>query len=204
MKCSDSLQNSHVTLIPLEPKHKEALYAVSQDKRIWTWMIDQGMGKTAFDHYFDIQCQLQLAGTKIPFVVQLPSGDIVGFTSYLNIDDRHKRLEVGSTWYHPKVWGTLVNPAAKYELFHYAFETLGVNRVQLCADTLNLRSQAAIVKIGAKKEGILRAHMVVQDGRVRDTAVYGITLNEWNNTLKAYLENRIGATRPLSSNPLHT
>ena len=99
--------------------------------------------------------------------------------SILDITPRHKRVEIGSTWYAPDVWGTRVNPECKLLLLEHAFEVLGVNRVALVTDRLNERSQRAIAKLGALREGVLRAHMVSQGGRVRDSVVFGITTAEW-------------------------
>ncbi|HEX5632975.1 MAG TPA: GNAT family protein, partial [Gemmatimonadales bacterium] len=106
-------------------------------------------------------------------------GAVVGSTSYLDVVPRHRRVEIGSTWYRPDQWGTAVNPECKLMLLGHAFEVLGVNRVALVTDALNHRSQAAIAKLGAVREGVLRAHMVAQEGRVRDTVVFSIVRAEW-------------------------
>jgi RimJ/RimL family protein N-acetyltransferase len=92
---------------------------------------------------------------------------------------KHRRIEIGSTWYRPELWGTAINPECKLLLLAHAFEVLGVNRVALITDGQNERSQAAIAKLGAVREGVLRSHMVVQGGRVRDTVVFSITATEW-------------------------
>jgi RimJ/RimL family protein N-acetyltransferase len=106
-------------------------------------------------------------------------GHLVGSTSLLDINLRHKRIEIGSTWYHPSVWGTPVNPECKLLLLAHAFEVLGVNRVALVTDVRNARSQAAIAKLGAVREGICRWHMVSQGGRVRDSVQFSIIAPEW-------------------------
>jgi steroid delta-isomerase-like uncharacterized protein len=109
---------------------------------------------------------------------------------------RHRRVEIGSTWYNPDVWGTVVNPECKLLLLAHAFDVLGMNRVSLCTDARNARSQAAIENLGAVKEGILRAHMVTQGGRIRDSVQYGIAVGEWP-AVKARLVARLGGNKSL-------
>lgn len=116
----------------------------------------------------------------MPFVVRrVVDGEIIGSTRYYNISQEHHRLTIGYTWYIVDVWGTVVNPECKYLLLRHAFETLHINRVELLTDVRNLRSRAAIKKLGAIEEGILRWHMIVEDGRIRDTVVHSIIKSEW-------------------------
>jgi RimJ/RimL family protein N-acetyltransferase len=131
------------------------------------------------------------SGRQFPFAVRrLADQAVVGSTSYLDAVPRHRRVEIGSTWYTPDVWGTQVNPECKLLLLAHAFEVLGMNRVALCTDALNARSQAAIEKLGAVKEGVLRSHMVTQGGRVRDSVLYSIVLGDWPG-MKARLLARL-------------
>src|SRR5262249_14468248 len=109
---------------------------------------------------------------------RLAEGALVGITSYLDSHVRNKRIEVGSTWYRPDVWQTRVNPECKLLLLAHAFEVLGVNRVALVTDVRNTRSQSAIAKLGAVREGVLRAHMISQGGRVRDSVVFSTVAAE--------------------------
>jgi N-acetyltransferase len=106
-------------------------------------------------------------------------GAVVGATCYFDASIRHKRVEIGGTLYHPRVRGTFVNPACKLLLMEHAFERLGINRVQLKTDGRNVASQAAIAKLGAVREGVLRQHMVMGDGYVRDTVMFSVTRGEW-------------------------
>jgi RimJ/RimL family protein N-acetyltransferase len=106
------------------------------------------------------------------------------------IDAMHRRCEIGYTWYIPEVWGTSVNPEAKFLLLTHCFETWGAARVQFKTDHENLRSQAAIAKLGAVKEGVLRAHMIRPDGTQRDSVIYSITREEWPG-VKAGLKARL-------------
>ena len=108
----------------------------------------------------------------MPFVVRrLTTGELIGSTSYLDPVPRHRRVEIGATWYRPDVWATAVNPECKLLLLAHAFDTLGMNRVSFVTDLRNTRSQAAIAKLGAVREGVCRAHMVTRDGRVGQRAV---------------------------------
>jgi len=105
---------------------------------------------------------------------------------------KHHRVEIGSTWYVPAVWSTRINPECKLLLLAHAFEVLGMNRVSFCTDIRNTRSQAAIAKLGAVKEGILRSHMITQGGRVRDTVLFSIVLADWP-AVKAQLTARLAS-----------
>ena len=125
-------------------------------------------------------------------VRNLGDGVIVGTTRYLNIAARDRRVEIGSTWYAPPVWGGHVNPACKRALLGHGFETLGLNRIELKTDLRNLRSQAAIAKLGATREGVFRRHMVLPDGHVRDTVYFSIIREEWPG-VKARLDERLAS-----------
>jgi RimJ/RimL family protein N-acetyltransferase len=119
-------------------------------------------------------------GTDLPFVVvHLASGRIAGATRYLNIVPRDRGLEIGGTWYGLEFQRTGVNTECKYLLLRYAFEILGAIRVQLKTDLRNERSQRAIERIGAVKEGILRNHMILPDGTIRNSVFYSIIDSEW-------------------------
>src|SRR5262245_20366482 len=168
-----------VRLEPTAAEHREPLRAAADDDRIWRHTLALGRGP-GFDAMFDEAFAQRDAGRQFPFAVrQLADGRLVGSTSYLDIMPRHKRVEIGSTWYAPDVWGTRVNPDCKLLWLEHAFDVLGVNRVALVTDLLNERSQRAIAKLGAVREGVLRAHMVSQGGRIRDSVVFSITTAEW-------------------------
>lgn len=176
---SPTLTGRVVRLEPLEDRHRELLRPVAQDPRIWTATLTQAMGPE-FDVWFDDALATAAAGTRAPFaVMRLSDGAALGSSSYLDIALSHKRVEIGATWYDPGVWATTVNPDAKLLLLTHAFDVLGCHRVSLVTDALNHRSQAAIAKLGATREGVLRAHMVVHDGRIRDTVVFSVVRSEW-------------------------
>jgi N-acetyltransferase len=179
-----------VQLEPLAEGHREGLRAAADDERIWEHFLVDASGP-GFDPWFDHVTGTRGPGRAVPFAVRALAGDrLVGCTCYLDYHPRHRRVEVGGTWYHPDVWGTRVNPECKLLLLTHAFEVLGVNRVQLVTDLRNERSQRAIAKLGAIREGVLRAHMVSRGGRVRDTVVFGITAAEWP-AVRAGLEGRL-------------
>ena len=118
---------------------------------------------------------------ELPFaVIQLASGKVVGATRYMDIRPEHKGLEIGGTWYSVEFQRTKVNTESKYLLLKYAFESLGCIRVQLKTDLRNIRSQIAIERLGAVKEGILRKHMITPEGLIRDSVYYSILDSEWS------------------------
>ena len=133
------------------------------------------------------------AGEQVPFAVRLLSdGRLIGMSRLFEIDAAHRRLELGYTWYIPEFWGTAVNPDAKLLLLTHVFEGWGARRVQFKIHHGNLRSQAAVEKLGAVREGVLRAHMIQPDGSRRDSVVLSIIADEWP-TVKARLQERLSS-----------
>jgi RimJ/RimL family protein N-acetyltransferase len=168
-----------VRLEPLAEEHREGLRAASDDDRVWQFMYLDGRGPL-FDKPFDDAVRQRAEGKRLPYAVRLlSSGELIGGTSYIEPNAQHRRAEIGWTWYRPDHWAGPVNPECKYLLLAHAFETLGLNRVQLVTDLLNTRSQAAIAKLGATREGVLRSHAITRGGRIRDTVVFGIVASEW-------------------------
>lgn len=156
------LTGAWVQLEPLASAHREELRRAADDERIWqhTLVVARGSG---FDAWFDDTLAQQDTGRQVPFAVRrLADHELVGSTSYLDPSPRHQRIEIGATWYNPAVWGTRVNAERKLLLLTHAFEALGMNRVSFVTDIRNTRSQAAIAKLGAVREGVLRGHMVTQ------------------------------------------
>lgn len=131
------------------------------------------------------------AAHRFAYVVRLVAdGTVVGTSSLADVDVRNERIHLGYTGYTPAVWGTAVNPAAKLLLLEHAFETCGFGRVKIQTGLKNTRSQAAIAKLGATREGVLRRHMVQADGSFRDTVVFSILADEWPD-VRERLEDRI-------------
>ncbi|MBX9582477.1 MAG: GNAT family N-acetyltransferase [Gemmataceae bacterium] len=173
------LDGRHVRLEPIAEGHRAGLQTSADDPRIWAVTTADAAGP-AFDPWFADLLALQAAGTRLTYAVRLlATGEMVGSTSLFDYEPKHRRAEIGWTWYRPDQWGTAVNPECKLLLFAHAFDTMGLNRVQLKTDLLNTRSQAAIAKLGAVREGVLRAHMVVKDGRVRDSVMFSVIREEW-------------------------
>ncbi len=184
-----------VQLEPLGDQHRDALRTAADDERIWTYTLTLARGP-GFDRWFEDALAQRAAGRLIPFAVRRRADQaVLGSTSYLDFTPRDRRLEIGSTWYAPAVWGTAVNPECKLLLLAQAFEVLGMNRVALCTDLRNTRSQAAIEKLGAVREGVLRSHRLTQGDRVRDTVMYSIIVSEWPQ-VKARLQARLAHLEP--------
>ena len=184
------LVGNWVRLEPLVGPHREPLRRAADDERIWGNMLLTARGD-GYDPWFDRTLSEAAEGTRVPFAVRCLVDDrLVGSTCYLDIQLRHRRIEIGSTWYHPSVWRTHINPECKFLLLAHAFGVLGMNRVALVTDARNSRSQAAIAKLGAVREGVLRSHMLTQGDRVRDTVVFSIIAEEWP-AVRAGLEARL-------------
>jgi RimJ/RimL family protein N-acetyltransferase len=173
-----ALTGLNVVLEPTVESHREALREVAQDPKIWGFTPSaQGKG---FDTWFDFAMTEVGAGRQFPFTVRrIRDNKIVGTTRQYDFSEKHKHMTIGFTWYSPETWGTNVNPECKLLLLTDAFETRDFIRVEFTVDVRNERSRAAIKKLGAQEEGLLRQHMILEDGYVRDTVVYSIIKSEW-------------------------
>lgn len=173
------LVGTHVVLEPLADHHHDELQHAANDARIWELQLVRGDG-TAFEAYFTGLQQLHQSGQRAVYVVrQQATGHVIGSTGYLDIHPEHGRIEVGGTWYHPTMWGTVVNPECKWLLLTQAFEEWRLNRVAFVVDARNTRSQAAVQKLGGIREGVLRQDRITHSGYVRDTVVFSILASEW-------------------------
>ncbi len=181
-----TLQGRHVRLEPLGEKHIPGLAEIGKGQDFWKYMLYGEMkAETDFRRFVTDLLAREEKGTDLPFaVIDLASGRIAGSTRYLNIDSPNRGLEVGGTWYGLDFQRTAVNTECKFLLLTHAFETLKAIRVQIKTDSLNVRSQQAIERIGAVKEGVLRKHMILPDGRIRDSVFYSILDNEWAGVKK--------------------
>jgi N-acetyltransferase len=185
-----TLHGTTLCLEPLAEGHREPLRNAAQDERIWEFGIVSGFGN-AFDSWFDDALRGQNVGTRIPFVVvKAFDSKVVGSTSFLDPSPTYRRVEIGHTWYHPSEWSSPTNPECKLLLLDHAFESMGFNRVSFHVDRTNLRSQKAVLKLGAVQEGILRQHAITYTGRVRDTIVFSILKDEWP-TIRDRLHKRL-------------
>jgi len=188
-----TLTGEHVRLEPMTLEHVEALAEIGVGHDFWDFMVYGKMENTEDMRGWVTDILSRAAkGTDLPFVaVHLASGRVAGATRYLNIMPNDRGLEVGGTWYGIDFQRTVVNTECKYLLFKHAFETLGAIRLQLKTDSRNERSQRAIERIGAVKEGVLRNHMILPDGIIRHSVYYSILDTEWEG-VKKRLEERLG------------
>ncbi len=191
-----TLAGRHVVLVPLAREHHGALCAAGLDEEIWRW--SPAPVKTAEDMRIYIEAALleQAEEKSLPFATALQeSGQIVGSTRFGNIDRQNRRLEIGWTWIGRPWQRTAVNTEAKYLMLAHAFETLGCLRVEFKTDFLNERSRRAILRLGAKEEGVFRNHMITSAGRVRHSVYYSITDTDWPS-IKVGLQQKLGMAQP--------
>jgi RimJ/RimL family protein N-acetyltransferase len=185
-----TLSGRHVRLEPLAREHASGLRAAAADGELWRLWYTSVPGPDSADAYIDTALALQQEGRALPFVVRDGEGTIVGSTRFGNVEASHRRAEIGWTWYARRVQRTALNTEAKRLLLGHAFETMGCNVVQLCTHWFNFRSREAIARLGAKQDGVLRSHLVMPDGGVRDTVVVSIIASEWP-AVKQNLEDRL-------------
>jgi len=175
----------------MQSQDVEGLIDAASSGEMWNSWLTTIPRPEATAAYIETALRERAAGVAHPFViVELASGRVVGTTRYGNIRREHRCVEIGWTWLGQAWQRTGVNTEAKYLLLQYAFETLGCIRVELKTDVLNERSRNAIQRIGAKPEGILRQHMIVMNGRIRDTIYFSIIAPEWPE-VKAALEEKL-------------
>jgi len=173
------LEGSHVRLEPLRRKHAQGISEAAKHTD-WTWFLGPLRSRDAVNRRIADGNEAEKRGEAYAFAVRLVGdGRVVGSTSYLAVVAKHKRAEIGSTWYSRECWGTAVNPECKYLLLKHAFEDWGAVRIQLVTDMNNIHSQRAIAKLGATLEGTMRGHGIRPDGSVRDARLYSIIPGEW-------------------------
>jgi RimJ/RimL family protein N-acetyltransferase len=188
-----TLTGTHVQLVPLSPVHLHALTAAVQDGNLHELWFTNAPAPEEVAEEIDRRLALHRAGSMLPFTVMDRSGTPVGMTSYMNIDVASRRVEIGSTWYAARVQRTGVNTDAKRLLLAHAFDTLSCIAVEFRTHFLNQASRRAIERLGARLDGILRAHTIATNGTVRDTCVYSILAAEWPS-IRAHLTWQL--TRP--------
>ena len=185
------LGGRHVRLLPLRLAHLDGLCAVGLDEELWRWVPSRIADRQGMQEYMELALDEQKRGLCVPFTTTLKeSGEIVGSTRYANISVKDGRLEIGWTWIGRPWQRSAVNTEAKYLMLRHAFETLGCTRVELKTDGLNEKSRNAILRLGARQEGILRRHTLTYSGRLRDTVYFGILDGEWP-AVKAGLEEKL-------------
>jgi RimJ/RimL family protein N-acetyltransferase len=195
-----SLQGEVVRLEPLAEIHIPDLTQAGQDPEIWYYLpYGELTSQESMHRHVGWLLDRAARGIDLPFaVIDRQSSQAIGMTRYLDIMPAHKQLEIGGTWYGTAYQRTRVNTECKYLLLGHAFEVLGCIRVQFKTDALNKRSQVALERIHAVKEGVLRNHMILPDGRVRDSVYYSIIASEWP-VVKAKLEEKLVKPYPPSN-----
>jgi RimJ/RimL family protein N-acetyltransferase len=187
-----TLKGQHATLEPLATSHHDALIAAVSDGSLWKlWytVIPKPEGMAA---EIDRRLALHAQGSMLPFVVRRnDTGTLCGMTTYMHIDAVNRRVEIGSTWMAASAQRTLINTECKLMLLTHAFETLECIAVEFRTHWMNQQSRAAIARLGAKQDGVLRNHMRMADGSLRDTVVFSITDAEWP-TVKRHLQCKLG------------
>jgi len=185
------LEGRVVRLEPLSLSHHEGLCQVGLDEGLWGFTTSLVKTPDDLRRYIETALAWQRAGTALPFAtVHREAGQVVGSTRFANIDSANRRLEIGWTWVARPWQRTAVNTEAKYLMLRHAFEDLGAIRVEFKTDALNQRSRVALLRIGARQEGIFRHHMVLESGRIRDSVYFSIIDDEWPE-VKASLEARL-------------
>lgn len=185
------MTGTHVELRPLDASDRQALLDAAADGELWNLKVTVVPGPDTIDAYLDTALRGRAAGTVMPFaIVERASGRVIGSTRFWKIDRGNRKLEIGHTWLGESAQRTRANTEAKWLLLAYAFDTLQCVRVQFTTDELNDRSRAAILRLGAKQEGIVRHERIMPDGRKRNSVRFSIIDDEWpdvNARLKAKL-----------------
>jgi RimJ/RimL family protein N-acetyltransferase len=189
-----TLTGQHVRLEPLSQSHADDLATASAEgqlDRLWYTSVPAPEGMAA---EIDRRLTLKAVGSMIPFATCLPDGHAVGMTTYMNIDAALPRVEIGSTWLGSSAQRGPVNTEAKRLMLAQAFEVWGCTAVEFRTHRLNTQSRRAIERLGAQLDGVLRAHMRMPDGTLRDTAVYSITAADWP-TVRSHLDWQLARPR---------
>lgn len=187
------LEGAHARLEPLSHSHHDGLVEAVNDGELWKLWYTAIPKPEAMTKEIDRRLGLQTVGTMLPFTVKTPDGTIAGMSTYMNVDATNKRVEIGSTWYRKGVQRSHLNTQCKLLLLGHAFEKLGCIAVEFRTHFFNQQSRRAIERLGAKLDGMLRSHQVV-NGTLRDTVVYSIIAAEWP-TVKAHLTFQLEKVR---------
>jgi RimJ/RimL family protein N-acetyltransferase len=185
------LEGDRVRLEPMRRDHLDALTEAGHDEELWRWTNAKPITRESMSEYMEAALVGVENGSTLPFVtIDKPSETIVGSTRFANIDPVNRRAEIGWTWITPPFQRSYVNSEAKYLMLRHAFGVWECVRVEIKTDVLNEKSRAAIIRLGAVEEGVLRRHTLTHTGRFRDTVYYSILDHEWP-TVRARLEARL-------------
>jgi len=187
------LEGPTIRLEPLGLEHLDGLCEAGLDPELWRLTVTQVHDRADMERYVRTALDEQRAGTALPFATVLrESGRVIGSTRFGNASPSHRRVEIGWTWLSPAWQRTGANTEAKYLMLRHAFERWGCIRVEFKTSALNRRSRAAILRIGAREEGILRHHMINDDGSLRDSVFFSLLAEEWPEA-KRRLEGMLAA-----------
>ena len=189
-----TLAGRHATLVPLAPAHLEGLQAATRDGELWQLWYTAIPAPEGMAAEIERRLGLLAQHAMLPFTVLDAQGQVAGMTTYMNVDNAHRRAEIGSTWYAQRVQRTPLNTECKRMLLSHAFDTLHCIAVEFRTHRFNTQSRRAIERLGAQLDGILRSHQVAPNGSLRDTAVYSITAAEWP-TVRAHLDFQLQRAR---------
>ncbi|MBP6900825.1 MAG: GNAT family N-acetyltransferase [Burkholderiaceae bacterium] len=189
-----TLAGEHVSLVPLAPEHGPALAEAARDGELWKLWYTAIPSPEGMAAEIERRLGLLAARSMLPFTVLDAGGRPVGMTTYMNVDNTHQRVEIGSTWYARSVQRSPLNTQAKRLLLAHAFEALGCIAVEFRTHRFNQQSRRAIERLGAQLDGILRSHQLAANGTLRDTVVYSITASEWP-TVRAHLDFQLQRPR---------
>jgi RimJ/RimL family protein N-acetyltransferase len=193
------LEGANLRLEPLNEAHLPGLEEIAFDERIWRYMLTVVKTPDELRGWMDSALQAKAAGSAMPWVTVLKAENrVIGSTRFLDLDLKHRTVEIGHTWLSPKFHGACLNPEAKLLQLTYAFEELKMNRVALKTHHENLQSQAAMRKMGAIEEGTFRNHYVMPDGSLRHSVWFSIIREDWPQ-VKSQLEQRLQALRTPAS-----
>ena len=185
------LEGRYVRLEPLTTEHTTGLAEIGLDEDLWRWIPTPVRTLEEMSAYVQTALGEGASGSALPFaLIDKLSGRIIGSTRYGNIDRVHHRVEIGWTWVARQWQRSAVNTEMKYLLLRHAFETLKCIRVELKTDSLNERSRAAVLRIGAREEGTFRNHMITASGRIRNTVYFSVLDSEWPD-VKTRLEFKL-------------
>lgn len=174
------LEGKHVRLEPLSVNHVPSLWAAAAYPEIWRWMPFAIQSEEQMRKFINSVLKMADAKTALPFaIVSKAAARPVGGTGYWYIESRHRRLEIGASWITPEWQRSGINTEMKYLMLRHAFEGMGCMRVELKTDSLNEKSRAALQRIGAREEGVLRNHMMQPDGRKRHSVCFSVIDEEW-------------------------
>lgn len=186
-----TLEGSAVVLEPLRLEDVPALNEAAADGELWKLTVTTVPSADGMAAWVEAALAAQAAGHELPFTIRDAARTrVLGSTRYRAISPAHKRLEIGNTWLRASAQRTAANTECKLLLLAHAFDVLGCNRVEFVTDVLNDASRAAILRLGATEEGILRSHMVMPDGRERDSVIYSLVWEDWP-AAKAQLQARL-------------